>query len=249
MQHTLIALVENKPGVLNRVASLFRRRNFNIESLNVGQTENPDISRMTIVMDNEMVEARKVEANLYKLVNVIDVQDVTHQPTVARDLALIKVKASPEQRAEVANLASIFRAKIVDVAAEFGDRRDHRHGGQDRKPARAAQAARRHGNGAHRAGCHDARQWPGRAPHPRRKRPQPGCESNRAEKSTIGTSCKIYYDKDANPALVRGKKVAVIGYGSQGHAHALNLRDSGVDVMVGLAPGQQILGESRGGRA
>ena len=94
MQHTLIALVENKPGVLNRVASLFRRRNFNIESLNVGQTESPDISRMTIVVDNEEVGARKVEANLYKLVNVIDVQDVTNQPTVTRDLALIKVKAS-----------------------------------------------------------------------------------------------------------------------------------------------------------
>jgi len=118
MQHTLIALVENKPGVLNRVASLFRRRNFNIESLNVGQTENPNISRMTIVVDNEAVEARKVEANLYKLVNVIDVQDVTHQPAVTRDLALIKVKASPEERAEVSNLASIFRAKIVDVAAD-----------------------------------------------------------------------------------------------------------------------------------
>ena len=118
MQHTLIALVENKPGVLNRVASLFRRRNFNIESLNVGQTENPNISRMTIVVDSEAVEARKVEANLYKLVNVIDVQDVTHQPAVTRDLALIKVRASPEERAEVSNLAAIFRAKIVDVAAD-----------------------------------------------------------------------------------------------------------------------------------
>jgi acetolactate synthase I/III small subunit len=73
---------------------------------------------MTIVVDNEAVDARKVEANLYKLVNVIDVQDVTHQPAVTRDLALIKVKASPEERAEVSNLASIFRAKIVDVAAD-----------------------------------------------------------------------------------------------------------------------------------
>lgn len=116
MQHTLIALVENKPGVLNRVASLFRRRNFNIESLNVGQTEQPDISRMTIVMDGQNLDARKVEGNLYKLVNVLDVQDVTNQPSVTRDLALIKVKASPEQRGEIANLASIFRARIVDVA-------------------------------------------------------------------------------------------------------------------------------------
>jgi acetolactate synthase-1/3 small subunit len=116
MHHTLIALVENKPGVLNRVASLFRRRNFNIESLSVGQTERSDISRMTIVVDGEKVDARQVEANLYKLVNVIDVQDITNQSAVARDLALIKVKCSPEQRAEVANLADIFRAKVVDVA-------------------------------------------------------------------------------------------------------------------------------------
>ncbi len=118
MQQTLIAKVENKPGVLNRVASLFRRRNFNIESLNVGQTENPDVSRMTIVMENQDVDARQVEANLYKLVNVLDVQDVTNQPTVTRDLALIKVAAQPDKRAEVANLANIFRANIVDVAPD-----------------------------------------------------------------------------------------------------------------------------------
>ncbi len=118
MQSTLIALVENKPGVLNRVASLFRRRNFNIESLNVGRTEDPLFSRMTIVVDSERLEPRKVEANLYKLVNVIDVQDVTNQPAVLRDLALIKVQATPDQRAEVANLAAIFRAKIIDVAPD-----------------------------------------------------------------------------------------------------------------------------------
>jgi len=118
MQHTIIVLVENKPGVLNRVASLFRRRNFNIESLNAGRTENPAVSRMTIVMDSEALDARKVEANLYKLVNVIDVQDVTNQPVVSRDLALIKVKASPDQRAEIANLAAIFRARIIDVAPD-----------------------------------------------------------------------------------------------------------------------------------
>jgi acetolactate synthase-1/3 small subunit len=117
MQHTLIALVEDKPGVLNRVSSLFRRRNFNIESLNVGRTEKPEVSRMTIVVDSANVDARRVETNLYKLVNVIDVQDVTNQPAVRRDLALIKVNAQPEQRAEIANLASIFRGKIVDVAS------------------------------------------------------------------------------------------------------------------------------------
>lgn len=118
MQHTIIALVENKPGVLNRVASLFRRRNFNIESLAVGTTEDPKVSRMTIVVNSQEVDARKVEANLYKLVNVIDVQDVSTQPAVIRDLALIKVKATPEKRAEIANLADIFRARIIDVAPE-----------------------------------------------------------------------------------------------------------------------------------
>ncbi len=120
MQYTFIALVENKPGVLNRVASLFRRRNFNIESLAVGRTENTDVSRMTVVVNcpNGDVDAHKIEANLYKLVNVIDVQDVTHQPVVTRDLALIKVKVSPEKRPEVNNLVDIFRARIVDVAAD-----------------------------------------------------------------------------------------------------------------------------------
>jgi acetolactate synthase-1/3 small subunit len=120
MQYTFIALVENKPGVLNRVASLFRRRNFNIESLAVGRTENSEVSRMTVVVNcpHGDVDAHKIEANLYKLVNVIDVQDVTHQPTVTRDLALIKVKVGPERRAEVNNLADIFRARIVDVAAD-----------------------------------------------------------------------------------------------------------------------------------
>ena len=120
MNYTFIALVENKPGVLNRVASLFRRRNFNIESLAVGRTEKPDISRMTVVVDcpNGDMDAHRIEANLYKLVNVIDVQDVTHQPSVTRDLALIKVMVAPEKRAEVNGLAEIFRAHIVDVAVD-----------------------------------------------------------------------------------------------------------------------------------
>ncbi len=115
MRQTLIAIVENKPGVLNRVASLFRRRNFNIDSLNVGRTEDPDVSRMTIVVDSRDTEAMKVEANLYKLVNVIDVQDVTGQTAVLRELALIKVQSPPERRAEIIALANVFQATILDV--------------------------------------------------------------------------------------------------------------------------------------
>lgn len=118
MRHTLVALVEDKPGVLNRVASLFRRRAFNIESLTVGHTHEAHVSRMTIVVDTDQTAPHLVEANLYKLVNVIDVHDVTHSPTVMRDLALVKVKADAAARAEIAQLVEIFRANIVDVAAD-----------------------------------------------------------------------------------------------------------------------------------
>ncbi|MGE5222408.1 MAG: acetolactate synthase small subunit [Omnitrophica WOR_2 bacterium] len=115
MEHTLVALVEDKPGVLNRVASLFRRRAFNIESLTVGPTEQPGISRMTIVIDSNQTNAERVTANLYKQVNVIHVADLAEQPIVSRDLALVKVSASPERRSEVMQLVEVYRSRIVDV--------------------------------------------------------------------------------------------------------------------------------------
>ncbi|GIV81389.1 MAG: acetolactate synthase small subunit [Anaerolineae bacterium] len=115
MKRTLVALVENKPGVLNRVASLFRRRNFNIDSLTVGRTENPAISRMTIVVE---ADAEKIRTQLYKLVNVIQVEDVTDLPDVTRDLALIKVRVDSKTRGEVVQLCDIFRAHIVDATPE-----------------------------------------------------------------------------------------------------------------------------------
>lgn len=116
MQHTLIALVEDKPGVLNRVASLFRRRAFNIDSLTVGHTDTAGVSRMTIVMDSDNVSAERVTSYLYKLVNVIHVEDVTARPTVSRDLAMIKVSVSATNRTEIIQLVDVFRARIVDVA-------------------------------------------------------------------------------------------------------------------------------------
>ena len=116
MSHTLVALMEDKPGVLNRVASLFRRRAFNIESLTVGRTHEPNVSRMTILVDTEQTAPALVEANLSKLINVIDVKDVTHLPSVMRDLALVKVHADATALAELNQLASIFRANIVDVS-------------------------------------------------------------------------------------------------------------------------------------
>ena len=119
MQSTLVALVEDKPGVLTRVASLFRRRNYNIESLTVGHTENPGVSRMTIVVDDSRTNVEKVAQNLYKLVNVIRVEDVTEQPNVLRDLALIKVQADGGgRRSEIMQLVDTFRARVVDVALD-----------------------------------------------------------------------------------------------------------------------------------
>jgi acetolactate synthase-1/3 small subunit len=116
MEHTLVVLVEDRPGVLNRVASLFRRRAFNIESLTVGHTELPGISRMTIVIDGDQTNVERVTTNLYKLVNVIQVADLVGMPAVSRDLALIKVSVSTINRSEVIQLVDVFRARIVDVA-------------------------------------------------------------------------------------------------------------------------------------
>ena len=116
MQHTLVVLVEDKPGVLNRVASLFRRRVFNIESLSVGRTAEPGISRMTIVAGISEGAAHRVEANLYKLVNVLSVEDVTHVTTIGRSVALIKVEAPEESRHRLMEIARVFRARVVDLA-------------------------------------------------------------------------------------------------------------------------------------
>ena len=114
MHHTLVALVEDKPGVLNRVASLFRRRNFNIESLTVGRTAESGISRMTIVIDSDQASAERVTAYLYKLVNVLQVEDLGSVPRVARDLALVKVTVAGHGRTELLRIVDETRAHIVD---------------------------------------------------------------------------------------------------------------------------------------
>ena len=118
MKHTLVARVQDQPGVLNRVASLFRRRAFNIDSLTVGGSEAPDFSRMTIVVDTAKASAQFVALNLRKLVPVVEVLDVTHIPTVERDLALIRVHCAPAERAELSSLVDIFRGRIVDVGSD-----------------------------------------------------------------------------------------------------------------------------------
>lgn len=118
MKHTLLARVADQPGVLNRVASMFRRRAFNIDSLTVGASEEGGFSRMTIVVDATRTSAHLVATNLAKLVPVEDVRDVTALPLVARDLALVRVRCRPEERGALHELVSGFRARVADVGAD-----------------------------------------------------------------------------------------------------------------------------------
>ena len=115
-KHTLVALVEDRPGVLNRVSSLFRRRNFNIDSIAVGHTEQPNLSRMTIIVEADDAKVEQVRKQLDKVVDVVKIVDITSDDKVARELALVKVKSTASTRSEIIQIVDIFRANIVDVS-------------------------------------------------------------------------------------------------------------------------------------
>ena len=117
-KHTLVALVQDKPGVLNRMASLFRRRNFNIESIAEGHSELPHLSRMTIVINGSATMVEQVRKQLDKVIDVVKVSDITESDMITRELALIKVKATSATRSEIMQIVDIFRANIVDVASD-----------------------------------------------------------------------------------------------------------------------------------
>jgi acetolactate synthase, small subunit len=117
-RHVLVAIVLNKPGVLNRVASLMRARSFNIETLAVSHTDQPEVSRMTLTLRGDDVAVEQAAKQLYRLIDVLKVQDVTSDPTVEHEIALIKVRADDRNRGEVLTLAEMYKAKVVDLAAE-----------------------------------------------------------------------------------------------------------------------------------
>lgn len=117
-QHTIVALVEDRPGVLNRIASLFRRRGYNIASLAVGPSEEPSLSRMTFVVEGDEAVVEQVTKQLNKLIDVVKVSDVTNVDMVVRELALIKVKATSSTRSEIIQIVHLFRANIIDVGPE-----------------------------------------------------------------------------------------------------------------------------------
>jgi acetolactate synthase-1/3 small subunit len=117
-KHTLVALVEDRPGVLNRVSSLLRRRNFNIDSIAVGHTEQFNLSRMTIIVEGDDAKVEQVRKQLDKVVDVVKIVDITSNESVDRELALVKVKASASTRSEIIQIVDIFRANIVDVSSD-----------------------------------------------------------------------------------------------------------------------------------
>ena len=118
MKHTISVLVNNQPGVLARTASLFARRGFNIDSLAVNTTQDPKVSRMTILVDGDDTALEQITKQLYKLLDVIKVLDHQNEAVVIRELGLVKVEASSSERGEIMQIANIFRANVVDVAEE-----------------------------------------------------------------------------------------------------------------------------------
>jgi acetolactate synthase-1/3 small subunit len=117
-RHVLVAIVLNRPGVLNRVASLMRARNFNIETLAVSHTDQPEVSRMTLTLRGDDVAVEQAAKQLYRLIDVLKVQDVTSDPIVEHEIALVKVRADDRNRGEVLTIAEMYKARVVDLAAE-----------------------------------------------------------------------------------------------------------------------------------
>jgi len=118
MLHTFAVYVDNKPGVLNRVSSLMRARNFNIDSLAVSRTDQPDVSRMTITLHGDDVAVEQAAKQLYRLIDVLKVQEVTNEPVVAQELALVKIRATDANRSEILKLVELSKGRVVDLAAD-----------------------------------------------------------------------------------------------------------------------------------
>ena len=223
MKHIIAVLLENEPGALSRVVALFSARGYNIESLTVAPTEDASLSRMTIVTTGSDEVIEQITKHLNRLIEVVKVVDLTEGSFTERELMLIKVRAVGKEREEMKRMADIFRGRIIDVTdksytieltGDCGQARCFPGGDRPRRDPR---------DRAHRRQRH----------RPRRTNP---AESERPLFRRRRTM-KVYYDKDADLSLIKGKNVAIIGYGSQGHAHAQNLNDSGVKVTVGLRKG------------
>ena len=252
--HTLSVLVEDKPGVLTRVAGLFSARGFNIDSLAVGPTETEGLSRMTIVVNVESKPLEQVTKQLNKLINVIKILEHDSGSAVERELMLAKVRAKGDARARIMEIAEVFRVSIVDVTkttltveasgkpeklealrellSEYGIVELSRTG----RIALVPRGPRDQGEG--RAPGREGGGGRGRVGMDRRGRVASPTIRTEGLATAKGTQmATIYHEQDTDVSALAGQKIAVLGFGSQGHAHAQNLKDSGHDVRVGLRPG------------
>ena len=238
--HTLAVLVENKPGALTRITSMFARRGFNIESLAVGPTERHDVSRITLRVDCDEHALEQIEKQMHKLVNVLRVTELAPGESLERELALIKVAAPPERRAELIALARGVRRARRRPRARRARLRDL--SASPEEVDSFEELVRPHGIKelvrTGRVGLGRASQRLSQA------RPSSSCTDHRPKERTRMATIH----REGEHELLNGK-VAVIGYGSQGHAHALNLHDSGVEVVVGLREGSAVARRGRGRRA
>ena len=218
----LSLLVENNPGVLSRVAGLFSRRGYGIESLSVGKTNEPNVSRMTVVAVGDELILNQIEKQLGKLVEVIEIFPLKPEESVYRELVLVKVEADEKQRSSLVSIADIFRARIIDVAPASlvievtGD--------QSKIDGLLAMLEGFNVVEMVRTGLSGIKR---------------GLGEIDIEIGGLEKMAKIFYESDCDLSLLDGKTVAVIGYGSQGHAHALNMKESGVNVIIGLYEGSK----------
>ncbi len=220
-------LVENRSGVLARVSGLFARRGFNIISLAVAPSDDERFSRINIVIDVEETSVEQITKQLFKLVNVVKITELHPSDSVERELLMATVAAGADQRSAVIELVGVFEGKIVDVGST---QLTVMLAGEPDKLDDFEELMRPYGI--------TELQRTGRVALPKldRRRP-PACGRPERQARNHTMAATVYYEKDADPGLITGRKVAIIGYGSQGHAHALNLRDSGVDVRVALRDG------------
>ena len=248
MRHILSILLENEAGALSRVSGLFSARGYNIESLTVAPTEDPTMSRMTIVTAGSDDVIEQITKQLNKLVEVVKVVDLTEGNHIERELMLVKVRAAGKDRDEMKRLADIFRGRILDVTDKSYTIELTGTGEQARRVPHGDRARRDPRDGAHGRVGHRARRTDsaglrtGRDPCGDELRSGASAASAEAPIHITDSKhremhMKVYYEKDADLSLIKGKKVTIVGYGSQGHAHAQNLNDSGVKVTVGLRKG------------
>jgi len=243
-RYTVAVLVKNQFGVLNRVTSMFRRRQFNINALTVSETESSDLSRITVVFGGEEIEKKQLINQLYKLPDVCSIKEFEEDSSVSCELLLIKMKNDTATRDDILTAAKAFGAPIVEYSKDSIIPPDRHH------------APHRRFHQPH-ARLHHPRDLPhrqriagkGKYHHPTSHLFIKDIESTLQFiiydpfqtdiRKKVTDMARIFYQQDCDLQKLSGKTVAIIGYGSQGHAHALNLKDSGVDVVVGLYEGSK----------